>query len=614
MLSIRAARVAMASMLAAAAVACQPAASPASRPNLGQVHIHDIQGVTRISPFNGRRVTGVPGIVIGVRSYGSTRGFWFQDPTPDKDPRTSEGIFVATGGDPTVVAGDSVTVDGTVLEFYPRGEDGDGQSLTEISDPTVHVVSHDNPLPRTIVLRAEDIPDHYAPPAATPGESIERRKLEPRRYALDLFESLEGMNVEADSPRVVGPTDKYHELWITLKPQQNPTPRGGTIYRSYEQPNTGRIQVASLVPLSEHPFPQANVGDHLTGPTVGPMDYSKYGGYTIMANSIGTLASGGIKPEKSRPGRTDELTIATYNVENLAAGNSARKFARLAEGVVQNLASPDIVALEEIQDNDGKKDDGVVAADQTMAKLIAAIKSAGGPAYDWRAINPENDADGGEPGGNIRQVLMFNPARVAFKDIAGGDAGTPVSVTRVDGKVHLSASPGRIAPQDPAWKSSRKPLVGEFIFHGRTFFVIANHLAAKLGDQGLDSRFQPPRRGSETQRLAQARVEHDFIRELLSADKDAPVVVLGDMNDFPFSASLRELAADRLLRNLFDTLPANERYSYVYQGNSQAIDHMLVSPAIRNTDYSVIHVNAEFTNQASDHDPQVLRITVTPGS
>jgi hypothetical protein len=79
---------------------------------------------------------------------------------------------------------------------------------------------------------------------------------------------------------------------------------------------------------------------------------------------------------------------------------------------VHSLAAPDIVAVEEIQDNTGAADDGVVAADRTVARLTAAVVAAGGPQYSSRGINPADDQDGGQPGGNIRTVFLFNPARV----------------------------------------------------------------------------------------------------------------------------------------------------------------------------------------------------------
>ena len=79
-----------------------------------------------------------------------------------------------------------------------------------------------------------------------------------------------------------------------------------------------------------------------------------------------------------------------------------------------NLATPDVVALEEIQDNTGPTNNGVVAADVTLDKLTAAIVTAGGPAYQWVQINPVDGQDGGEPGGNIRSAFLYNPARVSL--------------------------------------------------------------------------------------------------------------------------------------------------------------------------------------------------------
>ena len=574
-----------------------------------ETRIHDIQGRTRVSPFNGQTVSGVPGIVTGLRRQGSSKGFWIQDPQPDDDPATSEGIFIHTPTVPEVAVGDSVIVAGKVTEYYPGSPQGGAQSVTEINSSTATVVSSGNTLPKPIVLDDKTIPDAFAPAAAADaGGNIESLLLQPKKYALDLFESLEGMLVEVDDTRVIGPTSKYGELWVTAKPSQNPTPRGGTIYSGYDAPNSGRIKVQSLLQGGNQSFPQASTGDYLAGATAGPLDYNQYGGYTIEATELGTLKPGGIKPQFAHKQNSDELALATYNVENLAPSDSDQKFARLATGIISNLASPDIIALEEIQDNDGTRDDGVVAADVTVRKFTDAIKAAGGPAYDWRSINPQNDADGGEPGGNIRQVLLYNPLKVSFTDIPGGDATTSVDLIHTNGEVRLTASPGRISPENPAWKLSRKPLAAQFSFHGHTIFVIADHFAAKLGDQDFESRFQPPARASEVQRIEQAKVENDFVKKLLAMDEKAYVVVLGDLNDFQFSPSVQALTAGGVLRDLIDSLPPAERYSYVYEGNSQVLDHILVSPAIRHCDYEVVHINAEFAQQTSDHDPQVARI------
>jgi predicted extracellular nuclease len=571
------------------------------------VRIHDIQGTTRISPYAGQKVSGVAGIVTGVRTYGSSRGFWMQDPDPDDNPATSEGVFVFTGSTPKVAVGDSATVTGTVSEYVPGGTSSGNQSLTEITKPTVTVLSSGNAVPAPVVIDAHSVPAEYTPagdPAAN--GSINGLTLQPSRYALDYYESLEGMNVQVADARVVTATDPYNELWVTVKPHEHASRRGGTVYGSYDSQNTGRLQIQSLGSSAD--FPEANVGDTLAGTTTGPLDYNQFGGYTLVAGRLGTLESGGLQRETTRKQERGELAVATYNVENLDPSDTT--FAAHASAIVNNLQSPDIVSLEEIQDDNGAKDDGTVDASVTVNKLIDAIVAAGGPKYDWRSIDPVNDQDGGEPGGNIRQVFLFNPERVSFTDRPGGGSTTAVGVAKAHGKAQLTVSPGRIDPASDAWKSSRKPLVGEFVFRGRTVFVIANHLTSKGGDQSLHAQYQPPTRSSEVQRHLQATEVNAFVKDILDTQKNADVVALGDMNDFEFSGTTKILEGDGELWSAIKSLPKSERYTYDYQGNQQVLDQILVSPAIRrgcDLDYDSVHINSEFHDQISDHDPQVLR-------
>ncbi|MEU6662732.1 endonuclease/exonuclease/phosphatase family protein [Streptomyces sp. NPDC046821] len=571
------------------------------------VHIHDIQGTTRTSPLAGKPVTDVAGVVTGVRNYGSTKGFWFEDTAPDDDPATSEGVFVFTSSAPTVAVGDAVRVSGTVSEYVPGGASSGNQSLTEITKPVVTVDSSGNALPPATVIDAASVPAAYAPPGDPAANgSVNALPLRPSQYALDFYESLEGMNVRIGSSRVVTATDTHVELWVTVKPDEHPAPRGGTVYGSYDSQNTGRLQIQSLGAAAG--FPTANVGDTLSGRTEGPLDYSQFGGYTLVARDLGTLEKGGLARETTRAQERNELAVATYNVENLDPGDGT--FDAHASAIVDHLRSPDVVSLEEIQDNNGAKDDGTVAADVTVNKLIDAIVAAGGPRYDWRSIDPVNDQDGGEPGGNIRQVFLYNPARVSFTDRAGGDSTTPVGVTRTrEGKAALTASPGRVDPANAAWKSSRKPLAGEFVFRGKTVFVIANHFASKGGDQALTAQFQPPARSSETQRHAQASAVNGFVKDILKTQKNADVVTLGDINDFEFSGTAQRLEDGDVLWSAIKSLPKGERYTYDYQGNSQVLDQILISPSIRRSDfaYDSVHINSEFSDQISDHDPQVLR-------
>ncbi|WP_329277494.1 endonuclease/exonuclease/phosphatase family protein [Streptomyces sp. NBC_00691] len=571
------------------------------------VRIHDIQGTTRVSPLVGQQVTGVTGIVTGVRTYGS-RGFWIQDPEGDADPATSEGVFVFTSSVPTVAVGDAVSLNGTVTEYVPGGLTSGNQSLTQISKPVVTVVSQGNPVPAPVTLSSWSVPAGYAPegdPAA--GGSINGLTLKPRAYALDYYESLEGTNVRIGSSRVVGATDPYSELWVSVKPWENRNRRGGTVYGSYESQNTGRLQIQSLTPIAQQPFPKANVGDRLTGTTEGPLDFNQFGGYTITARTLGTVVDRGLERETTDKQHRNELAVATYNVENLDPSDPQEKFDALAKAVVANLASPDILALEEIQDNNGAKNDGTVAADQTVKKFTDAIVAAGGPAYEWRSVDPENNKDGGEPGGNIRQVFLFNPERVSFTDRAATDASSATGVTGRKGHAALTVSPGRIDPANTAWESSRKPLAGEFVFRGRTVFVIANHFGSKGGDESIVSHHQPPVRSSEAKRLLQAQSVNGFVKQLLAVEKQADVLVVGDINDFEFSGTTKALTDGGALYPAVKSLPRSERYSYVYQGNSQVLDQILTSPGVRHFEYDSVHINAEFADQDSDHDPQVVR-------
>ncbi|HEY5878639.1 MAG TPA: hypothetical protein VIU11_07005, partial [Nakamurella sp.] len=289
------------------------------------------------------------------------------------------------------------------------------------------------------------------------------------------------------------------------------------------------------------------------------------------------------------------------------------KFDELAGIIVTNLRSPGIIVAEEIQDNDGPANTAVVAADQTFARLTEAISAAGGPTYDWRAIDPVDDADGGQPGGNIRVGFLFRTdlPDLQFVDRPGGGPTTAVGVVKVGSHVRLTSSPGRIEPANPAFTSSRKPLAAEFKFRGKPVFVVANHWNSKGGDSPLFGRFQPPVAVTETQRVGQATAVAGFVEDIFDIQPSANVVIAGDLNDFDYSEAVGILTATGMV-DLPSTLLDGERYTYVFEGNSQVLDHILISPAIaaRGFAYDVVHVNSEFADQASDHEPQVARIQV----
>jgi predicted extracellular nuclease len=568
--------------------------------------INQIQGAAHTSPLTGQDVAGVTGVVTAR----TTNGFWFQDPSPDTDPATSDALFVFTSAAPTVAVGDAVTVDGRVSEFRPGGAASTNLTTTEITGPRVTVASSGNPLPAaTVVGTGGRVP---------PGEVIEddasgsvetSGTFDPATDGIDFYESLEAMRVQLNDAVAVGPTSDFGEIPVVGDNGANAgvrTARGGVVVRPTDF-NPERLHLDDQLAAT----PTVNVGDRFPGAIVGVIDYS-FGNFKLYPASTPATAPGGLARETTAAAGRNQVSIGTFNVENLDPGDPPAKFAQLAGLIVNNLKAPDIVAVEEVQDNNGPTNDAVTDADVTFRTLIAAIQAAGGPTYDFRQINPVDDQDGGEPGGNIRVGFLFRTDRgLGFIDRPGG---TPTAATTVVGSgagTRLSFSPGRIDPTNPAFANSRKPLAGEFRFRGQHLFVIANHFNSKGGDQPLFGRFQPPDRVTEAQRTQQARVVHDFVAAIDAAEPHASVVVLGDLNDFEFSTAVNMLEGD-LLHTLIETLPQSERYTYDFEGNSQSLDHILVSDALfgRRFSYDVVHVNAEFADQASDHDPQVVRVTL----
>ncbi len=530
---------------------------------LPPIAIHTIQGAGHISPYNGQSIR-----TLGIVTARSTNGFWMQDPSPDADDATSEGIFVFTSSAPTVAVGDSVSVSARVQEFRPGGVSNGNLTTTELASPTVSVLSTGNPLPAPVVMGTGGRipPDTVIEDDAQSGNVETSGVFDPDQDGLDFYESLEGMRVQLNDAVAVGPTDvAFGETPVVGDDGANAsirTERGGLLLR----PNDGNPERVTLDDLLT-PVPNVNVGDHFSGPIVGVMDYN-FGNPFLEVTSTGlTRIANGVTREVTDPVQPGQLAISTFNFENLAPDNPQSKFDGLASLIVNNLRSPDLIAGEEVQDNSGATDNGVVDATQTLSKLTDAVVAAGGPRYAWREIDPVDDADGGQPGGNIRQVFLFRTDRgLSFVDRAGGDSTTPNAVTGSGASTHLLYSPGRIAPADAAWSASRKPLAGEFDYRGHKLFVIANHFNSKGGDDPLRGRFQPPTEVTAAQRHQQATLVGDFVSQLSSADPTANVVVLGDLNDFEFSPTVQILESAGL-HDLMNTLPLPQRYSYDFEGN-----------------------------------------------
>jgi Ca2+-binding RTX toxin-like protein len=182
-----------------------------------------------------------------------------------------------------------------------------------------------------------------------------------------------------------------------------------------------------------------------------------------------------------------------------------------------------------------------------------------------------------------------------------------------DGSVDLAYTVGRLDPTNVAFEDSRKPLAAEFVFNGEKVILVNNHFNSKGGDDPLYGVNQPPVEVTQAQRLAQAEVVADFVESIYAVDEDANVIVLGDLNDFGFSKPVERLEEAGLF-DLSDLLPENERYDYVFDGNSQDLDHIMVSESLAaRSAFDVLRINAEFAQQTSDHDPLIARLAISKG-
>ena len=569
------------------------------------VTVARIQGAGHRSPLTGSWVRDVRGVVTAVDRAPRNTGFWMESATPDGDAATSEGLFVLHAGAASLSTGQAVSVRGRVEESAaPKA-----LPLTRLKASSVATLPGSSPLPPP----ARPF-DRGPLPAVADDDGLSR--FEPASDALDLWESLEGMRVEIPAGTVVGPSTRRGEL--VLRPDGAPavarTAAGGVLLPE-SGPSLDRVPFGR--PFAGETAP-VDVGARVAGPIVGIVD-TTWGSFRVRplaAPSVETPGRG-CDVVTSLVGDRRHLTVASFNVENLSVAGPPARFAELGLRIARRMKSPDVVALEEVQDDSGPsgKGDGVVTSRKTLEALVEGIVAAGGPRYEAAWIDPVEGREGGQPGGNIRVALLVNPERVTL--VRRGAAG-PLDATQPEGlgkSLHLTLSPGRVAPLSTAFSPAegegvRRSLAVELLFRGTKVFVVANHLSSKSDDDRPFGPTQPPRTPTASRRLAQAREIRAFVDRLLSADPKARVVLLGDLNDFEHSEAVRALAAPPL-ENLVLRVPKESRYTFNFEGASQVLDHVVVSPALaRDAEIELVHLNSDCADgkRTSDHDPVVTRL------
>lgn len=477
--------------------------------------IAQINGDRFLSPFSGKNVTNVTGIVTAK----GPDGIWIRSVKPGCDKRVSDGLYVygsALAKNTSISVGDVLVVDGKISEYRSSK---DYVYMVELASPKVAailahgkkvdpiVIGKDTPSPPTKQYSGLDNGDVFGVPNNQSLISVANPKLEPDSYGMDFWESLMGELVTIESPRAVGRPNQYGDTWIVG--DWNTTGDNGRtgLTVSAGDGNPEAIIIGSPLDGSKNPT-DTRLGDKLE--TITGVVYQAFGFYRILPlTNISVVES--VAPALPPPttltseGVCSGITVGGYNIENFYPGDTAHVQA-VAKHIVDYMRTPDLIAVQEIQDNNGETDDGTVSADESLTALTTAIQSLGGVAYNYTYISPLNDESGGAPGGNIRVAYLY---RADVIQLRGANPGTATDANEVLPSPELKYNPGFIDPSNEAWTNSRKPLAAAWELadgSGKALFTVNVHFGSKGGSSSLHGDARPPVNGGVDDRQAQAEV------------------------------------------------------------------------------------------------------------
>jgi VCBS repeat-containing protein len=404
------------------------------------------------------------------------------------------------------------------------------------------------------------------------------------------------MRVTVEAPLVVSNTNGFGETWVVASGGAGATgvnARGGiTISGDHVGTpvdyNPERIQIDDDSAIFSGFTPNYSQGDRLSDVT-GILNYAN-SSYELLVTAPVTVTQDVTLGQETTAldGDRDHITIADYNIENADPTDPQLKFDLLAHNIVYNLRTPDIVALQEVQDADGPGNGSDFSGYATAQKLIDAIVAAGGPVYSYIEVTPTG-SPGGEPDGHIHPGFLYDASRVSYV------AGSAMIIT------------------GSAYAGSRNPLVADFVFNGETIKLIDVHFTSRLGSDPLEGANQPADDAGDASRTAQAQGVANYINSQLATNPSLKLGVLGDFNGFYFEGAVGTIEATGLT-DLHRTLAPEERYTYMFDGNAQAIDHIIVSPGLfTGALFDAVHLNSEFSNnldRPTDHDSVIARFTI----
>jgi predicted extracellular nuclease len=562
---------------------CHPGDITGSCSPVVEKAISEIQGNGLTSPYAGQTVLTKGNVVTAVGS----NGFFIQDPSPDADPETSEGLYVFTGSAPTVAVGDLVDVQGGVVEFF---------DMTEMGG-TIQVIgiSSGNPVPAPVALG----PTLPSPNQPQPVTEMER---------------FEDMLVRVENGTVSGPTNQFGESSIVAGPN-----------RPFREPGILYPGLPGLPVFDGNPE-IFEIDNGLGGATIeipagavvilaeGPLAYS-FGDYQIWPTALNVV--GTIEPSPVRTRAAGEFTVASQNLFRLFDTTDdpscdddvatpalfADRLNKFSLQVRTVLGSPDVLAVSEVEN---------LGTLQALADEILADD----PGVSYTAYLEEGN------------------------DIGCIDVGFLVRDTvQVDSITQFGKDDTFVFNSTTFLLNDRPPLLleGSYTGNGEDFpiAVIAVHQRSLSGidGNGLDAQRVREKRHQQALRLSQ------FIQQLQTDTPGLRLVAIGDFNAFQFTDGYVDVmgqvtgnpdpagalipTTDEVnpdLTNQTFSEPEDQRYSFVFDGSAQALDHGVTSaglaPFLRGAEHSRGNSDAPFSYdddpatplRSADHDGFALFI------
>ncbi|MCU0239901.1 MAG: endonuclease/exonuclease/phosphatase family protein [Pyrinomonadaceae bacterium] len=584
--------------------------------------INVIQGDSGVSLKANSPVT-TRGIVTAIVK----KGFFIQTPDSeiDKSSKTSEGIFVFTNDEKiNVVVGDLVDVSGTVFEYKPRAERF-ALPLTQITRPRVNVVSKGNSLPAPIVLTAVD--------------------LDPKGK-LDQMERYEGMRVKINSLTVTAPTggrvDDKKGINFTnglffgvLTGTQRPMKEAGldmldvlgdnlpkNIWAFDMNPENLRFDSVSQIDRKQI---HVAAGETLKN-VVGVVDYA-FRSYTILVDSDNQPTIENKRVAVPVPAAKErEITVASFNLENLFDDeiNSDNvdkeqvtpkevfngRLNKMSLAIRNILSMPDVLGVIEVENL------------KVLTKLADKINA---DAVANNQPNP-NYIPYLEEGNDVRGIDVGYLVKSKIKVLETKQIGKDVKPDiQANSKEMLFDRPSLLLRAEAIDSKTNKPF---------QFTTIVVHLKSYGGinDEKDGKRVQNKKR-------QQAEWLANFVAERGKTNSNERIILCGDFNAFQFPDGYNDMMGTLIgkadpnvlvpskadyktnLGNLIYSLPAKDRYSYVFGGNAQAIDHILISAnmlknvvdfryARFDTDFPAVYYNNyNRPERVSDHDAPIVYLS-----